>query len=384
MNPIRNSLTARFATLTATVLFAASTAVAMQATTPAKPIPPERLAQLTGTWRQIIELRRQAGVTNDETRIEPNENTASALESELFSQPEGELTIEMVKLDARLLVMTRAAESEARSVIGSLTRSLSDTLRVRQLDGSVSISVDETIGTLSLEGPRWMVEEAMNIARDLNTAFVQRIEEIRKAEFDRINDQRLDAERLEQERRRADKETLRSKTVNISWAGGRLGDLIAAVQKQSACNVVLGDPTIADVAIPALSVQMMSPEVFFQMLTQLPTQPGSEISVFIVSQATIDPTSTTTPKDDGSMSAITITRLGSTNDLRNEVFDVRWFVLQDATSQLVDSIAFAMDAAGFTDKVRIRLHAQSNLLFVQGPLEAVALVGKVVEATKAK
>lgn len=381
MNPIRNSLTSRFATLTATVLFAASTAFAMQTAPPAKPIPPERLAQLTGTWRQIIELRRQAEVTEDETRIKTNEDAARALESELLSQPEGELTIEMMKLDARLLVMTRAAESEARSVIGNLNEYLLKTLEVRQL--SVEVAIDD-LGTLSLTGPRWMVQEAMNIANDLNATIAQRIEEIRKAEFERIDQQRLDAERLEQARRRADQETLRAKSVNISWAGGRLGDLIAAVQKQAACNVVLGDPTIADVAVPALSVQMMSPEVFFQMLPQLPGQPGSEISVFVVSATSIDPASTAPPKDDGSMSAIMITRPGSKTEFTNEVFDVRWCVQPDATSQLADSIAFAMNAAGFTDKVKIRLHAQSNLLFVQGPLEAVALVGKVIQATKAK
>ncbi|MCX5652753.1 MAG: hypothetical protein NTU45_15390 [Planctomycetota bacterium] len=353
----------------------------MQTAPPAKPIPPERLAQLTGTWRQIIELRRQAEVTEDETRIKTNEDAARALESELLSQPEGELTIEMMKLDARLLVMTRAAESEARSVIGNLNEYLLKTLEVRQL--SVEVAIDD-LGTLSLTGPRWMVQEAMNIANDLNATIAQRIEEIRKAEFERIDQQRLDAERLEQARRRADQETLRAKSVNISWAGGRLGDLIAAVQKQAACNVVLGDPTIADVAVPALSVQMMSPEVFFQMLPQLPGQPGSEISVFVVSATSIDPASTAPPKDDGSMSAIMITRPGSKTEFTNEVFDVRWCVQPDATSQLADSIAFAMNAAGFTDKVKIRLHAQSNLLFVQGPLEAVALVGKVIQATKAK
>ena len=56
----------------------------------------------------------------------------------------------------------------------------------------------------------------------------------------------------------------------------------------------------------------------------------------------------------------------------------------DSTSRLVDSIAFAMDAAGFTDRVKVRLHAPSNMLFVQGPNEAVTLIRKVLAATKAK
>lgn len=379
MHLIRTRLTTRLAALTATALLAASTAVAMQATTHAKPIPPERLAQLTGTWRQIIELRRQAEMTDDETRIEPNQNAAHALESELRSQPEGELTIEIVKPDAKLLVMTPAAES----VIDNLNEYLLKTLEVRQLQ--VEVSVDEILGTLSLRGSRWEVEEAMNIARDLNTVFVQRIEEIRKAEFEQINDRRLDTERLEQERRRADEETLRSQTVNIAWDGGNLGGLIAAVKGQVACNVVLSDPSLGEVSIPPFSVKLMAPEVLFQMLTSLPGPAAAQMSVFVVTKASIDPSSTRTVKSDGSMSAIMISRNAlADGSSKHEVFDVRDWGKPDETSRHVDAIGFAMEAAGFADKVKVRLHAPSNLLFVQGPQDAVNLARSVIEATKAK
>jgi len=379
MHLIRTRLTTRLVALTATVLLAASTAVAMQATTPAKPIPPERLAQLTGTWRQIIELRRQAGVTDDETRIEPNENAARALESELRSQPEGELTIEIVKLDARLLDMPRAS----KSVIGNLNEYLLKTLDVRQLQ--VEVSVDEILGTLSLGGSRWEVEEAMNIARDLSTVFVQRIEEIQKADFERINDRRLDSERLDQERRRADEETLRSKTVNIAWDGGNLGELIAAVKGQVACNVVLSDPSLGEVSIPPLSVQLMAPEVLFQMLPSLPGPAAAQMSVFVVTEASIDPSSTRTVRSDGSMSAITISRNAlADGSSKHVVFDVRDWGNPDETSRHIDAIGFAMEAAGFADKVKVRLYAPSNLLFVRGPQDALNLARSVIEATKAK
>lgn len=381
MHLIRTRLATRLASLAATVLLAASTASAMQTTPPAKPIAPERMAQLVETRRQIIDFRNQGKTLEDPAGREARE-AAFKLETELSKQPESEDALEQVQLDARALVMTITGEPGSRSVIPNLVSSLTSALRLR--GSSVVVGFDELLGTLFLSGPRWQVEEAKVLAGDLNAALAQRVKEIRAAQLEQLREDRSEQERDMQAHRQAAQEELRAKTVSLAWNGGKLGDLIAAVQEQVTCNVVLGDPTVADVSIPALSVRLMSPEVFFQMLAQLPSRPGSEISVFVVNPASIDPTPTGPSKGDGSMSAITITRPGSMSTVEHEVFDVREWSKADSTSRLVDSIAFAMDAAGFTDRVKVRLHAPSNMLFVQGPNEAVTLIRKVLAATKAK
>lgn len=381
MHPIRTRLATRLASLAATVLLATSTASAMQTTPSTKPIAPERMAQLVEMRRQIIDFRNQGKTLEDPVGREARE-AAFKLETELSKQPESEDALEQVQLDARALVMTITGEPGSRSVISNLVSSLTSALRLR--GSSVVVGFDELLGTLFLSGPRWQVDEAKVLAGDLNAALAQRVKEIRAAQLEQLREDRSEQERDMQAHRRAAQEELRTKTVSLAWNGGKLGDLIAAVQEQVSCNVVLGDPTVADVSIPALSVKLMSPEVFFQMLAQLPSEPGSEISVFVVTPASIDPTSTGPSKGDGSMSAITITRPGSMSTVEHEVFDVREWSKADSTSRLVDSIAFAMDAAGFTDRVKVRLHAPSNMLFVQGPNEAVTLIRKVLAATKAK
>ena len=383
MHQIRTKFTTRIATLTAAVLLATSTASAMQTTPPAKPITPERMARLSEMRRDMLRLRQQSQLlVQDADRAASAEN-ARHLEVDLAQQPESEQALEMVGLDATTLVLASSDELGVRSVIPNLVGTLQTALDAQ--GSEVVVALDEVTGTLLLSGPRWQVEEAKGRASDLNQALVQRIKQLRMAKLEQLREERLEAEGDERARRRAAEDALRAKTVNISWNGGSLGELIAAVQNQVACNVVLSDPSVAKVPIPALSVQLMAPEVFFQMLATLPPQPGSEISVFVVTQASIDPTSTRTVKDDGSMSAITISRnTRGDGAIRHLVIDVRQWGKPDEASRLVDAIGFAMDAAGFTDKVKIRLHAPTNLMFVQGPDEAVRLANDVIAATKAK
>lgn len=382
MPPIRTSFAARFATLSATLLFAASTAIATQTTTPTTPIPPERAAKLADMRKQVAELRRQAEALEDPAGRDAR-NAAFELESEMLRQPESENALELVQLDARTLVMAYAGDGASRSVIPNLVSSLNTALRVR--NSKVTVEFNEQLGTLFLQGMRWQVDEAKSLARDLSAALAQRIEEIRRAEGERVAEELQRADRDQQERRLAEQEELRAKTVTISWNGGKLADLIAAVKKQTPCNVILGDATLGDVLVPPLSVQLMTPEVFFQMLPTLQRESGVEFSVFVVDRASIDPTATKPMRADGSLSAITISRVATSEGaISREVFDVRDWSKEDDASRLVESIAFTMDAAGFADKVKIRLHAPSKLLFVQGPREAVVLVSRTIEATRTK
>lgn len=242
----------------------------------------------------------------------------------------------------------------------------------------VEITIDAPLSMFRFSGAAWEVEEAKALIAEAIPPYLARIEELDDARTREFAEAQAHANRESAEQ-------LRSSTVNLDWAGGKLGDLIAKVKTQVPCNVLLAAPSLADAKIPPLSVSFMAPEVFFEMLETLPGQDGNEFFVTVVSQATIDPDSKTSAKNGGSLSAITITPVVREEaPVSREVFDVRGWSKPEAASQLVDSIGFAMDAAGFADKVKIRLHAPSNLLFVQGPREAVELVRKIIEATRTK
>ena len=391
MNLIRTRLTSRLAALTTTVLLAASTASAMQTTPPAKPIAPERMAQLSEMRRQITDLRHQEQEHEDDAIRSAAGEAADKLEAEMSKQPESTHVLDQVTLDASIFVLDETVfvpaptreEGGWELVINVMVNTFTMSLEAR--NASVEVRFDELLGMLFLEGPRWQVDDAKVLAGELNEAFAQRIEDIRAAHLEQRRAVRLGDERDEEASRKAAQEALRAKTVNIAWNGGNLGELIAAVKNQVACNVVLSDPSLGEVSIPPLSVQFMAPEVFFQMLPSLPGPAAARMSVFVVTEASIDPTSTRTVKSDGSMSAITISRKARADgSSKHEVFDVREWGKPDETSRLVDAIGFAMEAAGFADKVKVRLHAPSNLLFVQGPQDAVLLARSVISATKAK
>ena len=105
MHLIRTRLTSRLAALTATVLLAASTASAIQTTPPAKPIAPERMAQLSEMRRQITDLRHQAEVLADDASRSAAGEAADKLEAEMSKQPESTHVLDQVNLDASIFVL---------------------------------------------------------------------------------------------------------------------------------------------------------------------------------------------------------------------------------------------------------------------------------------
>ena len=387
MHLIRTRLTSRLVALTATVLLAASTASAMQTTPPAKPIAPERMAQLSEMRRQITDLRHQEQEHEDDAIRSAAGEAADKLEAEMSKQPESTHVLDQVTLDASIFVLDETVfvpaptreEGGWELVINVMVNTFTMSLEAR--NASVEVRFDELLGMLFLEGPRWQVDDAKVLAGELNAAFAQRIKDIRAAHLEQRRAVRLGDERDEEASRKAAQEALRAKTVNIAWNGGNLGDLIAAVKKQVACNVVLSDPSLDDVSIPPLSVQFMAPEVFFRMLETLPRTDGNDFDVTVVSQSTVEPGAKSPVPDDGSMSAVTISPSSRTgNPPDNRIFDLRLLATADDQKLVIDAISFAMDAANYTSRVKVRFHEPSKLLFVQGPREAIALVGEILSA----
>ena len=380
MNLIRTRLTSRLAALTTTVLLAASTASAMQTTPPAKPIAPERMAQLSEMRRQIADLWHQVQVHEDDASRSAAREAADKLEAEMSKQPENTHVLDQVTLDASFFLLALyGREGVSEFVIPNLVSTFTRSLEAR--NASVEVTFDETLGALILEGPRWQVDDAKVLAGELNAAVVQRIQDLRAADLEQRRAVRLGDERDEEASRKAAQEALRAKTVNIAWNGGNLGELIAAVKKQVACNVVLSDPSLGEVSIPPLSVQFMAPKVFFLMLEKLPRTDGNDFDVTVVSQSTVEPGAKSPVPDDGSMSAITISPSSRTgNPPESRIFDLRALATADDQKPVIDAISFAMDAANYTSRVKVRFHEPSKLLFVQGPGEAIALVYEILSA----
>jgi hypothetical protein len=380
MNLIRTRLTSRLAALTTTVLLAASTASAMQTTPPAKPIAPERMAQLSEMRRQIADLWHQVQVHEDDASRSAAREAADKLEAEMSKQPENTHVLDQVTLDASFFLLALyGREGVSEFVIPNLVSTFTRSLEAR--NASVEVTFDETLGALILEGPRWQVDDAKVLAGELNAAVAQRIQDLRAADLEQRRAVRLGDERDEEASRKAAQEALRAKTVNIAWNGGNLGELIAAVKKQVACNVVLSDPSLGEVSIPPLSVQFMAPEVFFLMLEKLPRTDGNDFDVTVVSQSTVEPGAKSPVPDDGSMSAITISPSSRTgNPPESRIFDLRALATADDQKPVIDAISFAMDAANYTSRVKVRFHEPSKLLFVHGPREAIALVGEILSA----
>jgi hypothetical protein len=175
-----------------------------------------------------------------------------------------------------------------------------------------------------------------------------------------------------------------SRTISMDWEGGRLGDLVATIKKKRRCNVVLGDPSTADVVIPALSVSLAEPQVFFKMLQHLPLGGDFRLMVDVVEPSA--------PKADASAPLandtlpVVVIRAERTSmvETSQRVFDLRADAARGASSvtELVQAIEFAMKADGRADLVKVRYHEPSKLLFVKAPSDSMPLIGEIVETMR--
>jgi hypothetical protein len=391
MNRYRSPATTRLLTLTAAALMLSAPALAQQSPPAAAPISPERMQQLAAMRAEAAKLRPDSP---DSPRIYRGMQQPEAIEQEparytelrdaLRAQPEAEFTLQRVPIHPDLRELEKQIPSvrpidqtrqpgNGQPLLSHFVGTVRSDLTVR--DSSVEISIDPALAEFILEGSRWEIEEAKSMIQSMLPAYRHRINEVKAGE-----------DRAEENARRQQLEAFKAKSVTIDWPGGKLSELVKQVRAQVVCNVVLGEATVGDIEVPALSVSSMEPEVFFSMLQTLPFPAGRRISVALVNRNSIDPSS----KDRNhwelnGLPAITIVPVAEpAREPVRQVLDLRSLDSEESRASLIEAIEFAMQAGGFTDTVKIRFHEPSKLLFVQGPPQAVDLVHAIVDATKAK
>ena len=252
---------------------------------------------------------------------------------------------------------------------------------------TVDLKLEQPIQVVRVSGKRWEVEEAKRALRDGLPAYIARVEELiateARVQFDRDQERFQDVERS---------------TVNVNWRGGTLQELVTSVQALVECNVVLADPAVGALLIPALAVKRVAPEVFFRSLQSLPLADDAQIVVTVVAPETAEgskPSQSTRSEDKPAITTspvIVIARKpvsaadSPSASVTQRVFDLSDWPGADAKSikTLIEAIDFAMQADGSADRVKVRYHEPSRILFAKGPSGSIQLIDEIVTAFRAK
>ena len=247
-----------------------------------------------------------------------------------------------------------------------------------------TIGVDAALSLFAITGPQWEVDEAKAALQSALPAFLQRVHEL--AELDaasRMSQQRGLEKDLELRIRRS--------TVNIDWEGGTLRDLVKAVRSTVECNVVLAEPSVGALVIPALSVNRVAPEVFFQSLQSIPLAEDRQIAVSVIapepsatdgkSPASIETRPVIVIRE--KFSANLVDRPASTTQRIIDLGD--WPGAEGAgMKRLIEAIDFAMQANGTAEQMKVRYHEPSRILFAKGPSDSIRLVDEIVDAIRSQ
>ena len=247
-----------------------------------------------------------------------------------------------------------------------------------------TIGVDAALSLFAITGPQWEVEEAKAALQSALPAFLQRIRELDE----------IDAKSRISQQIVRDKDLLarlHRSTVNINWEGGTLGALVKAVRSTVECNVVLAEPSVAALAIPALSVYRVAPDVFFQSLQSIPLTEDRRLTVTVIAPdaKSADDTSTNALE---TLPVIVIGEKFNANPIdRRASVTQRIFDLGDwpgaegaGMKRLIEAIDFAMQANGTAEQMKVRYHEPSRILFAKGPSESIQLVDEIVHAIQSK
>ena len=241
---------------------------------------------------------------------------------------------------------------------------------------TVDLQLEQPTQVVRVSGKRWEVEEAKRALRDGLPAYIARLEELIATEamvqFDRDKARFLDVERS---------------TVNVNWRGGTLQELVASVQALVECNVVLADPAVGALVIPALAVKRVAPEVFFRSLQSLPLADDAQVVVTVVAPDVPDGGK---PANTSPMIVIARKPVSAadapTASVTQRVFDLSDWPGADAKGikNLIEAVDFAMQADGSADRVKVRYHEPSRILFAKGPNGSIRLIDEIVTAFRAK
>jgi hypothetical protein len=247
-----------------------------------------------------------------------------------------------------------------------------------------TIGVDAALSLFAITGPQWEVEEAKAALQSALPAFLQRIRELDE----------IDAKSRISQQIVRDKDLLarlHRSTVSINWEGGTLGALVKAVRSTVECNVVLAEPSVGALVIPALSVYRVAPDVFFQSLQSIPLTEDRRLTVTVIAPdaKSADDTSTNALE---TLPVIVIGERFTANPIdRRASITQRIFDLGDwpgaegaGMKRLIEAIDFAMQANGTAEQMKVRYHEPSRILFAKGPSESIQLVDEIVHAIQSK
>jgi hypothetical protein len=363
-------------------------------TSPATDAESARYKRLVGLRASIFavsgELRTSSSLTVERAaELQRDLETLNGLMAEFAD--ECALVSERVPVDGALL---RVA-GEARSLFGPLhtshqgqpndaaefyVHSVESDLRSRH--SNVDFYLERPLKMIRVSGKRWEVEEAKRALRDSLPAYIARMEELIAAEL-----------QMQSDGKREQDTAIERSTVNIDWAGGKLQELVASVKALVECNVVLGDPSVGEVTIPALAVKRVAPDVFFRSLQSLPLADDAHLLVTVVAPEVPDAVKpgrgpavvATSPVIIIARAPVTVADSPS-GAVIQRIFELSSWSGADGKGieTLIEAIDFTMQADGSADRVKVRYHEPSRILFVKGPSGSIQLIEEVVAAFRTR
>ncbi len=385
-------------TAIASIVLAAAPVHVRQATPPAlpsaTPTPPsatatiEELAQIRAQMFAVREVLSQTDIPSEDLPKAKAELARLIEKMRRFSAQQT-LATARVPVDPKLIELSGSVSPRsAGNPPGSTTRggSFSFIYHFAQMVESdlaargsdTTVGVDATLSMFTIIGPQWQVEEAKAALKDALPAYLQRVQDL----------EAIDASGRADQRERRERELfnqIQRSTVNIDWEGGTLGALVETVRSSMVCNVVLAEPSVSALEIPALSVKLVAPDVFFRSLQAIPLNNDRRLTVSVIApEAKVGDGKPATAAE--TLPVIVIAEKFQANRTNQPALtEQRIFDLSDrpefdaaGIKKLIEAIDFAMQANDTAEQMKIRFHEPSRLLFAKGPHDSISLFDEVV------
>ncbi len=385
-------------TAIASIVLAAAPVHVRQATPPALPSATPTLPSATATIEELAQIRAQMFAVREvlsQTDI-PSEDLPKAkaelarlIEKMRRFSAQQTLATARVPVDPKLIELSGSvAPRQAGTLPGVAPRGGSFTfiyhfsqmvesdLAARGSD--TTVGVDATLSMFTISGPQWQVEEAKAALKDALPAYLQRVQDLEAIDASGRADQR-------ERREREQFNQVQRSTVNIDWEGGTLGALVETVRSSMVCNVVLAEPSVSALEIPALSVKLVAPDVFFRSLQAIPLDNDRRLTVSVIApEAKVGDGKPATAAE--TLPVIVIAEKFQANPTNQPALtEQRIFDLSDrpefdaaGIKKLIEAIDFAMQANDTAEQMKIRFHEPSRLLFAKGPFDSISLFDEVV------
>jgi hypothetical protein len=391
-NTMRHNIVAAIATTVAIscVALAVSPAMAQEATPSAPPSAQAADAgaanykRLTSLRSSIASLRQELESPNLSADARTNlQRDLSMLSNDMKDYAaERASTTERIPVDHGLLrIATRTAvlrsapsADRAKDLVSQYIESVKTELRER--GSGVDISFEAPLSFVRITGFKWEVEEAKLAFRDALPQYIERAGQLEEAErADLMDREKLQFWNFERS------------TVTIDWKGGPLRDLIAEIQTRVPCNVVLAEPSVGELVIPALAVARVAPDVFYRSLQSIPLAADARLAVTVVAPEATEG-SKAQPAMLTTLPVIVIAQnaRATAPSTSQTIFDLSdWRGANaDGVKELIEAINFAVEASDQGKSVKVRYHEPTKILFAKGPADSIALIAQVVDAIRSQ